>query len=346
MSLNISCGYLHTIQRMADDIWADPMKNNDLIADVITAKAVLENQSVNFTEITGTKNQELRVEWLTKCDITVGACSDDCTIDGADASPACKDYEIGCLYETEFKVPLRAYRDRTIEMQQSIAFQKLAHMMALDERIAQYVIAGLVTNAGDNLFPGGVGDADPGITYIAPQYWDDAIWGYFDQVRRLNKFRNPYLITGNNLYQLLFNRPLESANAQGGAANVRKINTLRVYQDPENIEAHAPGQTFLVHKTAVALLNKAWNKINPINAEVKAGQYWEWSEESKNLPGVFYDFTMKETCSGNDFYQAFKIKFHGLFAANPFPCHDDNTGVLVFECGTVTSHAHDAVEPA
>jgi hypothetical protein len=231
-------------------------------------------------------------------------------------------------------------------MQQSIAFQKLAHMMALDERIAQYVIAGLVTNAGDNLFPGGVGDADPGITYIAPQYWDDAIWGYFDQVRRLNKFRNPYLITGNNLYQLLFNRPLESANAQGGAANVRKINTLRVYQDPENIEAHAPGQTFLVHKTAVALLNKAWNKINPINAEVKAGQYWEWSEESKNLPGVFYDFTMKETCSGNDFYQAFKIKFHGLFAANPFPCHDDNTGVLVFECGTVTSHAHDAVEPA
>jgi hypothetical protein len=331
---------------MADDIWADPMKNNDLIADVITAKAVLENQSVNFTEITGTKNQELRVEWLTKCDITVGACSDDCTIDGADASPACKDYEIGCLYETEFKVPLRAYRDRTIEMQQSIAFQKLAHMMALDERIAQYVIAGLVTNAGDNLFPGGVGDADPGITYIAPQYWDDAIWGYFDQVRRLNKFRNPYLITGNNLYQLLFNRPLESANAQGGAANVRKINTLRVYQDPENIEAHAPGQTFLVHKTAVALLNKAWNKINPINAEVKAGQYWEWSEESKNLPGVFYDFTMKETCSGNDFYQAFKIKFHGLFAANPFPCHDDNTGVLVFECGTVTSHAHDAVEPA
>jgi hypothetical protein len=322
------------------------MKNNDLIADVITAKAVLENQSVNFTEITGTKNQELRVEWLTKCDISVGACSDDCTIDGADAQPQCKDYEIGCLYETEFKVPLRAYRDRTIEMQQSIAFQKLAHMMALDERIAQYVIAGLVTNAGDNLFPGGVGDADPGITYIAPQYWDDAIWGYFDQVRRLNKFRNPYLITGNNLYQLLFNRPLESANAQGGAANVRKINTLRVYQDPENIEAHAPGQTFLVHKTAVALLNKAWNKINPINAEVKAGQYWEWSEESKNLPGVFYDFTMKETCSGNDFYQAFKIKFHGLFAANPFPCHDDNTGVLVFECGTVTSHAHDAVEPA
>jgi hypothetical protein len=67
---------------------------------------------------------------------------------------------------------------------------------------------------------------------------------------------------------------------------------------------------------------------------VKAGQYWEWSEESKNIPGVFYDFIMKETCVGDEFYQAFKIKLHGKFVTNPYPCDDDNTGVLVFACGT------------
>jgi hypothetical protein len=150
----------------------------------------------------------------------------------------------------------------------------------------------------------------------------------------MNKFRNPYAITGNNLYQLLFNTPLETGTSvdKGG---VKKVGTLRIYQDPENIEDHAAGQTFLVNKTAVAFLNKAWNKINPINAEVKAGQYWEWSEESKNLPGVWYDITMKETCVGNDFYQAFKIKLHGLFVTNPYPCDEDNTGILIFECGTV-----------
>lgn len=333
MSLEISCGYLHTIQRMADDIWNDPMKNNDLIADVVTTQAVLANQAVSFGELTGTKNNELRVEWLTKCDVTPTSCSDDCTITGSDAEPACKDYEISCLYETTFKVPLRHYRDRTIEMQQSIAYQKLVHMKALDERLTQYVIAGIVAAAGTNLFTGGVGDVVGTTTYIAPQYWDLAVFGYFDQVKRLNKFRNPYLITGNNLYQLLFNAPLEAGTSvdKGG---VKKIGTLNIYQDPENIEDHAAGQTFLLHKTSVALLNKAWNRINPINAEVKAGQYWEWSEESKNLPGVYYDFIMKETCDGNEFYQAFKIKVHGLFAVNPFPCDEDNTGVLVFECGT------------
>jgi hypothetical protein len=141
------------------------------------------------------------------------------------------------------------------------------------------------------------------------------------------------LITGNNLYQLLFNRPLEAGNADG-VGNFRKMNTLKVYQDPENVEVMAPGQSFLVHKTAVALISKAWNKINPINAEVKAGQYWEWSEESKNIPGIFYDFIMKETCEGNEFYQAMKIKAWGVFAVNPFPCDDDNTGIITFECGT------------
>ena len=333
MSLEISCGYLHTIQRMADDIWADPMKNNDLIAEVVVVNALLQNQSVSFTEIERGKNQELRVEWLTKCDITPTSCTSDCTITGSDATPQCKDYEIGCLYETTFKVPLRHYRDRTIEMQQSIAFQKLAHMKALEERLAQYIIAGMVTGAGTNLFTGGVGNVSGTTTYIAAQYWDDAIWGYFDQVRRLNKFRNPYLLTGNNLYQLLFNRPLEAANADG-SGGFRKMGTLRTYQDPENIEDHAAGISFLLHKTAAAFLNKAWNKINPINAEVKAGQYWEWSEESKNVPGLWFDIIMKETCSGDEFYQAYKIKLNGLFATNPYPCDDDNTGIIQFECGT------------
>lgn len=333
MSLEISCGYLHTIQRMADDIWSDPMKNNDLIADVITARAVLENQSVNFTEITNAKNNELRVEWLTKCNIELSDCTDDCTITGEDADPTCKDYEIGCLKETSFKVPLRAYRERTIEMQQSIAYQTLAHMLVLDEYVAQYIIAGLIAGAGSNLFLGGIGTPGGNPTYIAPALWDAQIFGYLAQVIRMNKFRNPYIITGNNLFQLLWNIPLESANANG-SGSFRKMGQFRFYVDPENIEDHAAGQTFLIHKTAVAFLNKAWNMINPINAEVKAGQYWEWSQESKNIPGVFYDFTMKETCEGNEFYQAIKIKLHGLFVTNPYPCDDDNTGVLIFECGT------------
>lgn len=334
MSTLISCGYLNVIQKMADDIWNDPMKNNDLVADVVSAKAVLDNQAVNFREVTGSKkNKELMVEWLTKCDVDTQSCTDDCTISGSDAEPSCEVYDIECLQESSFKVPLRHYRERTIDMQESIAFNKLIHMTALDEWLAQYILTGILTCAGTNLFTGGIGNVVNTITYIAPQYWDDNIWAYLDQLRRLNKFRNPYFITGNLLYPLLFNRPLEACDANG-CGNYKKMQTMKVYQDPENVETVAPGQAFLLHKNAVAFVSKAWNPLNAANAVNYAGNYWEWSEPSKNIPGIVYDIIMTETCEGDEFYQAMKIKLNGLFACNPYPCDEDNTGVIVLECGT------------
>ena len=89
MSTLFSCGYLSAVQAKADAIFADPMMNNDAVVDAVTAKAVLEQQQgmVRMPSMTGTKNKELRIEWLTKCSPTTEECSDDCTIDGEDATP-------------------------------------------------------------------------------------------------------------------------------------------------------------------------------------------------------------------------------------------------------------------
>lgn len=330
MSTLFSCGYLTAVQAKADQIFADPILNNDAIVDSITAKAVLEQQQgmVRMPSITGTKNKELRVEWLTKCSPTTGECSDDCTITGEDATPECEDYELECLQETTFKVAERVYRDRSVEKAEAVAFNMLRHMAAMDEYVSQYIITGLLAHLGTNAFTGGVGSPSGTTTFIAPQYWDNQVWGYFDQVKRLNKFRNPYLITGNNLYQLLFNNQFE------GGANFRKQGTFKIYQDPENIETYATGQTFMIHRGSVAFINKAWNPLNAANAVEPAPGYFLWSEQSRNLPGVYYDIVMQQSCSSNDFHEAYKIQLHGLFAMNPYPCDETNTGVLVFECGT------------
>jgi hypothetical protein len=40
-----------------------------------------------------------------------------------------------------------------------------------------------------------------------------------------------------------------------------------------------------------------------------------------------------ETCLDNEFYQAYKVQLHGLFAENPYACDETNTGVLSFVCG-------------
>ena len=331
---DVDCGYLATIQAMADEIWTDPIQNIDAIADVESAKAVLENQQVKFTDITGTKKRAISLEWLTKCDITTSECSDDCDITGEDVEPVCKEYEIECLQETSFVVPERAYRERTVTMQEAIARNMLYHKKAMDEWLAQYIVTGLLANAGTNAFTGGVGTVAGAVTTIPANFWDDTIWGYFNRVIRGNKFRSPYLLTGDNLYQLIFNRQHE-AMTEAGKAGMAKIGSIRaIYIDPENVEVIAPSSTFLVHKTAVAFVNKAWNPIGAANAYQRAGQYWLWSEPSMNIPGIYYDIVMKEACEANDFSQAYKIQLHGLFAVNPYPCDETNTGILVFECGT------------
>ena len=339
MSINTSCGYLTAVQAKADAIFADPILNNDAIADCISAKAVLEQQQgmIRMPSIVGTKNQEVRVEWLTKCSPITESCSDDCVIEGEDATPQCEDYELKCLRESKFKVPERAYRLRSIDKVESVAFQMLRHMVAMDEWVAGYTLTGLLATAGVNLFAGGPGNVVGANTFIGAQAWDDAIWGYLNQVIRINKFRNAYGILGNLLYQLLFNRPLEAADANG-SGNFKKMNTLKIYQDPENVETIAPNQAFLIHKGAVALITKAWNPLNAANAVEPAPGYFLWSEPSRNLPGVNYDIIMKQSCADNDFHDAYKIQLHGLFAVNPYPCNENNTGVLVFTCGAAPAN--------
>ena len=330
-----SCGYLTAVQAKADAIFADGMYNNDAIVDVVSAKAVLEQQQgmVRVPSLTGTKNKELTVEWLTKCEPETTECTDDCEITGTDATPECQTYEVDCIRETTFKVSERVYRDRTIEKTEAVAFNMLRHMAALDTYIDQYGLVQLVAAAGVNAFTGGIGTVVDTTTFIPPQFWDDGIWGYFDQVRRLNHFRNPYLLTGNNLYQLLFNRPLESGDCCG-TGNYRKMQTLKVYQDPENIETVAPGQTIMIHKGAIGMFSKTYNPLNAANAYSPAPGYFLWSEQSRNLPGIYYDIIMQQSCADNDFHEAYKIQLNGIGVINPYPCDETNTGVLVFECGT------------
>jgi hypothetical protein len=330
---SIDCGFLAMYQGMLDKHWTDPQTNVDNVGDVESAKAVLENQQVRMTEITGKKKRIMSVEWLAKCDVTTTDCSDDCTITGDDADPMCQEYEIECLQETSFKMPKRAYRERTIEFQEAYMFNMLQHKKALDEWLAQYILTGLVANAGVNAYAG-IGTVAGTITTIPPNFWDDSIWGYFNLVNRMNKIKDPYMITGTNLFQYIFNRMHESMTDAGKAA-MSKVGTIKkIYQDPENVETIAPASTFLIHKTAAAFINKAWNPLGPVNAQSEAGVYALWSEQSSNIPGVYYDIITKETCESNEFYLASKIQLHGVFAVNPAPCDEDNTGILQFTCGS------------
>lgn len=330
----IDCGYLAEVQVQADAVWTDPIKNIDLIASAEAARAVLTNQQVKIGDLQDkNKKKIVAVEWLTACDASIDSCSDDCIIDGDDATPECKEYEITCLGESTFKVFDRVYRERTIDAQASIAFNLERRKKLLDEWIAQYILSGLLANAGTNAFTGLPGTVGAAVTTIPAIAWNDNIWGYLAMVSRMNKFSSPYGVTGNNLFQLIYNRLAEFANADG-KGNVNKMGDLRnrVYLDPENVETIAPGYTFLLHKTAVAFANKAWYPQGGANAVQLTADRMAYSDASRNLPGIMYDVFTERGCSSNDYYTAFKVQLHGAFLVNPTPCSETNTGILGFLC--------------
>jgi hypothetical protein len=334
---HVDCGYLSVVQAMLEDKWTDPKQRDNYIADVEVAKAVLTNQQVNLIELKDPgKERKISLEWKEKCTITTQACSDDCTITGDDVEPVCKEYGIECLQETSFSVFERVYRERTIEKQEAVAENMLLHMRAMDQWIANYILLGIDSNAGVNLFTKAPGNVIGTTTFITAANWNEYLFGYLARVVRANKFRNPYIVDGDNLFQLVWNKMKEVGNDDGKGA-VAKIGAFpNIYFDPENIEGDQDyaGKTYLLHKTAVAFVNKVWNPAGAGNARTPAPGYLLYSLPSMNLPGVNYDIVVKSECSGNDFKDSYKIQAHGLFAVNPTPCTDTNTGILTFECGS------------
>ena len=149
----------------------------------------------------------------------------------------------------------------------------------------------------------------------------------------LNQFSNPYAISGVNLFQLVYNRLAEFQNADG-KGNVNKMGDLRsrLYFDVQNVESIAPGATFLLHKSAVAFIGKAWYPLGGANAVELIPGEMAYSLNSNNLPGISYDIFTQRTCVANEYYTAFKVQLHGVAALNPSPCSDTNTGILAFQC--------------
>jgi len=332
---SIDCGYLAVVQAMAADRWLNGAYKKDYIANVNSALALLENQAgVNLVELKDSgKEKKISLEWPVKCDITTTDCSDDCSIDGTDATPQCREYEVTCLAETSFKVAERSYRTRTTDEQMAIATNMLLHMKAMDEKVAALILAGLDANAGINVFTDAPGSVVGDVTYIGASDWNEHIFSYLALVARMNKMNSPIVLDGKNLFRQYWEVMKDQANADGkGAAN--KFSSIGTpYFDPENIIGAYLGKTYIWDAGAAYFASKVWNPSGAANAIRKAGDRMLYSVPSMNLPGISYDVFTQETCSNNEYYKAFKLQLHGIFAVNPTPCDEDNTGILAFLCG-------------
>lgn len=341
MSAGINaCALLASVQLLADTVWADSARKKDFIANTAVLTAIRENQTVRIAELENpAKDKTVTIYWPEDCDETTAACSNDCATAGAKPGTNCQDYELSMCREVEFSVDEKTYRTIATNKEEAIAVSMMRKLKVLDEWVAQQAVSKLDAGKGVNAYTGGKGTVSGFTTTVSPAYWNASLFGYLSLVAQKNKFSDPFLISGTNLYEAFWNAQANSGNADGkGAANM--FGSMKTYFDIFNVDSVLSPDlvTFMVNRNALAFHNKAYWNWGP--GDERANQFggpgsstgFRYKVESKNLPGVFYDVIYKIACASNEINHNFKIQFTGDIFRNPVGCNINNTNILKFKC--------------
>lgn len=329
---SFSCSDLVNIQLKGEQIWADAAARKNYEADVEIVKAIKANQTAQLVELEDkAKDKTVKVSWISDCTDTLDGCGAECTVGGAELEVKCTTYSLDLCEKAGFTVDEKDFRTNIYSKEEVIARGILKKKKLLDEYLASQAVLKLDSFKGVNSYTGGKGTVAGFETSIAPAYWNASLFSYLTLVAKKNKFANPYLISGVNLYEAYWNSQMAAANADGkGAANM--FGSMPLYFDVVNIDAELDPEkaTFLLDKGSVALFSKAyWGNV-PTDFGDNVGM--KYSVASDNLPGVEYDVTYKVTCSGDDIKHNFSLQVKAGIFRNPVGCDLNNTGVLKLVC--------------
>ena len=331
---DFSCGELVETQIKIERIWADASVQKDYQAEVTALTTLMAKQTANLSYLEDKeKDRELQIIWITDCSAASDAvCADDCTIGGRELESDCKSYALDLCFKDGFTIREKLFRTSNFSKEEVLAKAMLKAMRDMDERIARAVVALLASFAGVNQMAAQTGITPSGTdTYIEAPYWTAELMAYFSQAMVLNRMRNSFLLSGQNLYSAMWIAKMNAQNADGkGKDNM--LSSIETVFDLFNIDSVLGSKsTLLVEPSSYAFASKSYYGTTPV--EYAGFGQKRFSQASKNLPGVTYDFFYTNRCEANEIYHDYSLEFHGGFFENPLPCAGEMTGVLNFLCG-------------
>jgi len=246
---------LVNIQAKADQIWLDRIQRMDFVPEAEIVKCIIDQTTAKFGDLKGYKDKKIDVGWINACDVTDGSCS-DCTIDGSELSTNIEEYYLNRERCAEFSVCENDLIDNVFDYEEVVAKGLLKASLALDEWWAAQAVAVLNANVGANEVSDGKGVVSGTSTYVLPAYWNADLMSYFARVARVNRMRNPMLISGANLYESVWTAELEACCEN----KMAKFGTMDICFDLFNIDStNDPDYvTYMVNKGALAFVTKAY----------------------------------------------------------------------------------------
>lgn len=342
VSGNFDCADLLVVQGKADQIWMDNATKQDYVPKADALKIIYEQTTAQLVSINGeqSKDNTIKLIWVDACDIEGQECSTtECIIEGEELSADCKTLTPNICYTVPFKVNEDTLRTSIFSPEELIAKGMLKATKILDEYMAQQIIAAIDTFKGVNVYPGDYGTVTGGGTVgnsdttIASNLWTASLLGYFNLASQINKFNNPFLLSGSNLAIANWNAVAEGANADG-KGNLNKFQSMTTYFDLFNMDStfNPDLVTFMLDKGAVAFAPK-WRYSSTPRQIIGANSQTRYTVPSRTLPNVYYDVIYSTQCKAgtNQIEHLFNVTARGGIYLNPTGCTATKTGVLRFE---------------
>lgn len=337
MSL-VECAVLQEVDVMVDAKFKDALANQEVIANSESAVALIENTTADFSDLTGVKDRELKLNWLSYCDAGTEEISTDCeTTATAQIAANCESHTITLSRQSKgFFVAEKDLRNKKYETKQLIAKGIEGDLVVLDEWWSEQSVARINSFVGVNAYDNPAWNVTGTDTFIPAAMWTPSITGELALTAKLNKFTSPFLLSGKNMYMANWNAQMNATDPTGTSAK-KRADYFKIYHDLFNLDAYNSGtlKTYMIQKGALAFATKSYYRDYTAAAPFKGpNDTYIWSVASPTLPGVFYDVHYQYTCVSNEYIHSFQIKTYGDVFENPLGCDPTNTGVLSLTCGT------------
>lgn len=298
--------------------------------DVLKGIQAIQTATIN-TNFQRKKEYDVEIIWENFCDIVADDCTGSCDLGGNKSSTNAETKTLSCLKEVGFSMSEADFIDNEFEMNVSKAL--LRADKALVEAFAAHAVAQLEAFKGANQLTTGKGVISGGNTTLIPAYWNASLFAYLSRVAIMNRFTNPVLISGSNLYEASLMTMANQANANG-KGDAYMFGTMPIYHDLFNIDSvNDPNlMTYMLSTGSLAMVSKS---MNP-NVPEKLQDFTRYNMRSNFFPSLVYDVWYSNACeSGTNrlVKHNWTLRLMADIYNNPEGCKTGNTGVLGFLCG-------------
>lgn len=320
---------MNDIRVKASEIMFDDRIKQQFIPkyNVVNAVSAVQTARV-FPNLKNSKDFDVEVIWENFCDYECEA-NVSCEVGGTKSSTNLETYAMTFVRQVVFSFDEQDFIDNDFSV--NVAKGMLKADKELTECFAQYAVAQIDSFAGNNAVTTGKGVVVGADTFIAAHYWNAALVSYFNRVGIMNRFTNPIMLSGNNLFEQVDWASYTVKNAND-KADYYAFGDMNLYFDLFNVDTvNDPDlNTYLISMGALAMGSRAWNPSTPERLD----PFTRYKMPSRFLPGFEYDVFYNTECTTNDLVQHnFKVKLQADVWNNPHGCEEHNTGVLSFTCG-------------